>query len=125
MFNYLEPLSRVYEKVHDSVDEWNKPAQIANHISSVAERVVYHLNKVPGMTHAHSRDFKNATPYFTMSDGSVIKIFINPVGVKHVFVADSDGNMTFGGFVMWMHTDRLNDTLALIERKFTLFPTSK
>ena len=119
MFNYLEPLSRVYEKIHDSVDEWNKPAQVANQISNIAEQVVYILSKVPGMTQAHSRNFKRATPYFTMHDGSVVKIFKNPVGVKHIFIANSDGEMTFGGFVMWIHTDRLNDTIAFIKLQFT------
>lgn len=119
MLDPLNPLARVYEKIHDSVDEWNRPAQVANQISSVAEQVVDFLNQVSGMTQAHSRDFKQATPRFTLRDGSVLKIYKNPVGVNHVFIADADGNMVFGGFVGWIHTDGLNEAIAIIRRDFT------
>jgi hypothetical protein len=81
MFNPLEPLSTIYARIHDSVEKWNEPAQVANQITNVAEQVVDFLNQVPGMTEAHSRDFKQATPRFTLRDGSVLKIYKNPVGV--------------------------------------------
>lgn len=122
MFNpleALEPLSRVYEKVHNSVDEWNSTAPVANSISNVAEEVVDVLNQVLGMTQAHSRDFKRATPLFALRDGSVLKSWKNPVGVNHVFIADRDANMIFGGFVGWIHADGLNDAIAAIRREFT------
>ncbi len=115
----INPLTQVYEKIHDSVDEWNSPAQTANQISSVAEQVVYLLNEVEGMTQAHSRDFKNATPRFTLRDGSVLKVFKNPVGVNHVFIADDQGNIIFGGFVGWIHADGLNQAIATIRCDFT------
>ncbi len=114
----VEPLSRVYEKVHDSVDEWNSTAPVADRISNVAEEVVEALNQVPGMTQAHSRDFKQATPRFTLRDGSILKMWTNPMGVKHVFIADCDGKMIFAGFVGWIHADGLSDAIAEIKRKF-------
>ncbi|CAN1209256.1 hypothetical protein TUMEXPCC7403_03470 [Tumidithrix helvetica PCC 7403] len=119
MFESLEPVAKIYEKIHDSVNEWNRPTQSANKISSVAEPVVDVLNQVPGMTQAHSRDFKRATPRFTLRDGSVLKMFKNPVGVNHVFIADTEGNMVFGGFVGWIHTDSLNQAIEKIRRDFT------
>ncbi|MFM7904537.1 MAG: hypothetical protein ACKPA9_05020 [Microcystis sp.] len=119
MFDPLESLSRIYERIHDSVDKWNEPAQVANQITNVAEQVVDFLNQVPGMTEAHSRDFKQATPRFTLRDGSVLKIYKNPVGVHHVFIADREGKMIFGGFVGWIHTDGLNHAIAAIKREFT------
>ena len=115
----LEPLSRGYEKVHDSVYEWNSAASVANEISNVAEEVVGVLNQLPGMTQAHSRDFKRATPLFTLRDGSILKTWKNPVGVQHVFIADRDANMIFGGFVGWTHADGLNDAIAAIRREFS------
>jgi hypothetical protein len=117
--NAIPPLAKAYEKVHDSVDEWNSSAQTADRISNVAEQVVDLLNEVEGMTQAHSRDFKNATPRFTLRDGSVLKVFKNPVGVNHVFIADDQGNMIFGGFVGWIHADGLNQAIARIRRDFT------
>jgi hypothetical protein len=43
----------------------------------------------------------------------------NPVGVNHIFIADTEGNMIFGGFVGWIHADGLNEAIATIRRKFT------
>jgi hypothetical protein len=119
MLDPFNPLARVYEKIHDSVEDWNRPAQAANQISNVAEQVVDFLNEVDGMTQAHSRDFKKATPRFTLRDGSVLKMWKNPVGVNHVFIADTQGNMVFGGFVGWIHADGLNEAIAAIRRNFT------
>jgi hypothetical protein len=38
MFNPLEPLSTIYARIHDSVEKWNEPAQVANQITNVAEQ---------------------------------------------------------------------------------------
>jgi hypothetical protein len=119
MLNFLGPLSKVYEKIHDSVDEWNSPAPIANCISSLAEEVVEFLDQVPGMTPTYSADLKRSTPRFTLRDGSVLRVWRNPVGYNYVFIADCDGSMVFGGFVDWVHTDGLNNAIASIKREFT------
>jgi hypothetical protein len=34
MFNPLEPLSTIYARIHDSVEKWNEPAQVANQITN-------------------------------------------------------------------------------------------
>ena len=119
MLDSLGPLLKIYEKIHYSVDEWNTPAPVANGISSLAEEVVDALSQVDGMTQAHSRNFKRATPRFTLRDGSVLKIWQSPLSVNYVFIADCDSNMVFGGFVGWVHTDGLNDAVAAIKQKFT------
>lgn len=118
-FDFVKPLAQVYEKIHDSVDEWNRPAPIANDISKLNEKVIDILYQCPGMMQAHSRDFKQATPRFTLRDGSVLKTFINPMGVHHVFIANSDGNMVFGGFVFWRNAKSLKYTIAKIKSEFT------
>ena len=71
------------------------------------------------MTQAHGRDFKRATPRFTLRDGSVLKIWKDPLSCNHVFIADCDGNMVFGGFMAWFHTNDFNDAVAAIKIKFT------
>ncbi|MDS3860109.1 hypothetical protein RIF25_04750 [Thermosynechococcaceae cyanobacterium BACA0444] len=111
--------SNIYPKIHDSVEDWNNPASVSNDISKVSEQVVEFLNRVPGMTQAHSRDFKRATPIFTLRDGSVLKTWKNPVGVNHVFIANKKGEMVFGGFVGWIHAEGLHQALQQIRAKFT------
>lgn len=122
IFNFFDsvvPVAKVYEKVHDSVEKWNTEATISNNISKVAERVIEILNNTPGMTPAHSRDFKRATPIFALRDGTVIKIYMNSVHVDHVFVADEKGNMVFGGFVGWSDSESLRQSIAKIKRELS------
>ena len=120
MLNFLGAVAKIYEKIHDSIDEWNTPAPVANRISNLAAEVVDALSEVDGMTQAHGRDFNRATPRFTLRDGSVLKIWKDPMGCNYVFIADCDGNMVFGGFVeWWVHTNDLNDAVAAIRQKFT------
>lgn len=115
----FDAIATIYTKIYDSVEQWNTPALSANSISSICEKVVDILRDVPGMTQAHSRDFHRATPLFTMRDGSVLKTWKNPAGVNHVFIADTNGNMVFGGFVGWIHSQGLLQTITEIRRTFT------
>ena len=90
-----------------------------NHISSVGGRIIEILNSVYGMTQSHSRDFYRATPLFTLRDGSVLKTWKNFVGVEHIFIANGDGEMVFGGFVGWIHSENLRQAIAEIREEFT------
>jgi hypothetical protein len=112
-------VAKIYGKVHDSLEKWNLEAEISDNISSITERVVEVLNNVSGMTQADSRDFRRATPLFTLRDGTVLKTWKNPVGVDHVFIANSDGKMLFGGFVGWVHSENLRQAIAEIREEFT------
>jgi hypothetical protein len=115
IFNSFDSVGEIYGKVHDSVEKWNTEAPISNHISKVAERVVEILNNVPGITSAHSRDFHRATPLFTLRDGTVLRMYKNPVHVDHVFVSDDKGNMVFGGFVYWGDSESLRQSISKIK----------
>ena len=68
------------------------------------------------MTLAHSRDFKRAPPLFTLKDETVVKHFINPAQVKHIFLSHND-KMIFGGYVGWIHNKNLDNTIKNIKRK--------
>lgn len=85
----------------------------------ILDQVISILNQVPGMTEAHNRDFNRAVPKFKLRDGSVVKIWKNPVGVDHVFLADKSGKMIFGGFVGWIHSDGLHQAVDQIQKYFT------
>ncbi|MDZ7994087.1 MAG: hypothetical protein RM022_026965 [Nostoc sp. EfeVER01] len=110
---------RLSQKGIDWLEEWNTEAEIASSISQIAQKAVEILVNVPGMTQAHSRDFRRATPIFTLKDGTVIKIFINPANVKHIFLADSNNKMLFGGYVGWIDTKGLNQAIEKIKHSLT------
>ncbi|OYD90992.1 hypothetical protein CDG76_29905 [Nostoc sp. 'Peltigera membranacea cyanobiont' 210A] len=110
---------RLSQKGIDWLEEWNTEAEIASSISQIAQKVVEILVNVPGMAQAHSRDFRRATPIFTLKDGTVIKIFINPANVKHIFLADNNNKMLFGGYVGWIHTKGLNQAIEKIKHSLT------
>jgi len=86
---------------------------------NILEQVVNILNRVPGMTVAHPRDFRRSVPRFILADGSVVKTWKNPVGVDHVFIADQNGDMIFGGFVGWIHSEDLYRAIIQIQNDLT------
>lgn len=86
---------------------------------NILEQVINILNRVPGMTIAHPRDFKRSVPRFILADDSVVKTWKNPVGVDHVFIANQNGNMVFGGFVGWIHSESLYRAIIKIQNDFT------
>jgi hypothetical protein len=99
--------------------EWNTEAEIAFSISETAQKVVEKLIGLPGMTKAHSRDFSRATPLFKLKDGTTVKIFINPLQVNHVFLADANNKMIFGGYVGWIHNQNFNEAIDNIKKEFS------
>ncbi|MHC5938374.1 hypothetical protein [Nostoc sp.] len=110
---------RLSQKGIDWLEEWNTEAEIATSIYQIAQKVVEILVNVPGITQAHSRDFRRARPIFTLKDGTVIKVFVNPANVKHIFLADSNNKMLFGGYVGWIDTKGLNQAIEKIKHSLT------
>jgi len=109
---------KLVEKVVDEISKFNEEAKVANNISELQQQIVDIFNQVQGMTLAHSRDFLRATPIFKLKDGTVVKIYKNPVGVEHIFLANDTGEMVFGGFVGWIHTQCLKEAIQTIKREF-------
>lgn len=76
------------------------------------------LKKVPGMTSAHPRDFPRSELFITCQSEVSVRTWRNPVNVLHVFVTDKFGELIFGGFVGWIHTEGLLACLRDIRRCF-------
>jgi len=87
-------------------------------ITDDTQEVIGILESVPGMTRAHHRDFKSSNPIMRLRDGSTIRTWKNPFGVDHVFIADRNENMIYGGFVGWIHSDGLNSVIDRIRRNY-------
>jgi cbb3-type cytochrome oxidase subunit 3 len=94
----------------------NKKAELAK---KDAKEAMIILDKVPGMTAAHPRDFNRSRCIFKLKDGTQVRTWKNPAGVDHIFLADNTGKMIYGGFVGWIHSAGLNQVISQIRRDFT------
>lgn len=83
-----------------------------------SKEIIQLFKEVPGMTSAHHRDFPRSELFITCQSGVSVRTWRNPVNVLHVFVADESGNLIFGGFVGWIHTDGLLACLREVRRRF-------
>lgn len=88
-------------------------------LSEVSRRAIAIFNSVEGITTAHHRDFKNANPVARLRDGATVRIWKNAVGVDHVFLADYNDRIIYGGFVGWIHASGLERAIAQIKRELT------
>jgi hypothetical protein len=86
---------------------------------SAAQKAMTILDVVPGMTAASKRDFSKSLSIMTLQDGTIVKTYKNPVGVDHIFLADSEENMIYAGFVGWIHYKGLQSAIAQIRRELT------
>jgi len=92
---------------------WGEPME-----QTFIQHLIARLRAIPGMTDAHDRDFFRARTTMTFRDGTTIRLWKNPVGVDHVFVADPLGIVHFGGFVGWVHASDFRNALRSIQQEF-------
>lgn len=69
--------------------------------------VIEKIRAIPGMTDAHLRGFDQATPLVTLKDGISVRVWRNPLGIDHVFVASPNGRCIYCGYVGWIHSEDL------------------
>ncbi|MEL6136766.1 MAG: alpha/beta hydrolase [Cyanobacteria bacterium J06628_6] len=81
--------------------------------------VIAQLQSVPGMTDAHERDFAKSHLWARLPNSLSLRTWVNPFGVHHVFLADRDNRCRFAGFVGWIHTAGLYQTLQAINVALT------
>jgi hypothetical protein len=95
-------------------------AKSSPHLSptELSSQLIQRLRLVSGMTDAHRRDFYKAKPYMSFKNGITILTWKNPLQVDHVFVANSEGQCLFSGFVGWIHAEDLYITLQDIKKQY-------
>lgn len=101
------------EIVTKAVDGLLNEAETSNYTSKVTEEVIAILFKVPGMSQAHSRDLKRATPIFSLRDGTLVKFYQN-LFCDHLFLVDSEGKLIYGGFISRIQADSLSKAISQI-----------
>jgi pimeloyl-ACP methyl ester carboxylesterase len=122
----LTGLKHAQLKTHPAVaraiqDFWKSPPSLPdpNPIDQLREAVITQLNRIPGITDAHYRDFPKAQVWAPLANGYSLRTWKNPLGVHHVFLADGDNLCHFGGFVGWIHTQELYQTLTVIKETYS------
>jgi len=76
--------------------------------------VIQALQAVSGMTDGHLRDFAKSDVLYTLNDRRTIRVWANPLDILHVYLASAQGTCLYSGFVGWIHTDELKQTLKQI-----------
>jgi hypothetical protein len=72
------------------------------------------LRSVPGMTDAHPKGFNRSQPIMTLKDGTIVRIWNDLLGVKHIFLENDRGECEFGGYVGWVHRDGLDRVIDAV-----------
>lgn len=79
-------------------------------------KTISQLRAVPGMTDAHPKGFERSQPIMTLKDGTIIRIWNDLLGVKHIFLENDRGECEFGGYVGWGHRDGLDRAIDVVIR---------
>lgn len=106
------------EVVSKVVGELINEVETSNYTSKVTEEVIAILHNVPGISKAHGRDLKRARPMFSLKDKTVVKFYQNLL-FEHIFLADSEEKLIYGGFVNPIQADGLKEAIIKIRREFT------
>jgi len=85
----------------------------------VAMTAMQILNSVEGIIPAHHRDFNSSQVAFALRDGSQVKTWKSPIGMDHIFLADPEGKMIYGGYVYWFGSEALNQAIQRIQQELT------
>jgi hypothetical protein len=108
------------EKALDYLRKWNSEAQIAS-ISPIFRNIIETLVNEPHMNPiGNIEDFDTAKLLCTLQDRTQVKMFTNPKGVDHLFLADSERRMIFGSYPLNFllplmdYNKELNEAINLI-----------
>lgn len=97
-------------------DFWANPTLGVAPESNLVTRLIDRLRSVSGMTDGHWRDFDFSQIYANLPEGITVRTWKNPLGVDHVFVGDHNDQCLYAGYVGWLHSSALRQTLADIKK---------
>ena len=96
---------------------WVNPTLGVPPESNLATQLIDCLRSVSGITDGHWRNFTRSQVYINLPEGITIRTWKNPLGVDHVFVADKEEQCLYAGYVGWLHSPALRQTLAEIKQE--------
>jgi hypothetical protein len=80
-------------------------------LESIIQNLISSLKSVPGMTEASHQDFESLSLYLCYPGRLMLYTWKNVAGVDHIFLVNNDGQYLFAGYVGWVHSDGLKQTL--------------
>ncbi len=112
------PGLRFSEAVDESIRSFwaEQPKKIVLSPKRSVTETISQLRSVPGMTDAHPKNFGRSQPIGTLKEGIVLRVWNNPVGIKHVFLENDRGECEFGGYVGWVHREGLDRAIQSVLR---------
>lgn len=111
-------LSKIINIAHNVINGNEEVAVITQPPSPETLKVIEILRSVPGMMVAHKRDFKSATPYFRLKDGTIVKLYENQLNVLHIFLADKTGEkFIYGGYTL-LGKEKLESVIQEIQQQY-------
>lgn len=85
---------------------------------SMVEKAIKRLYEVPGITNISFDLYTDkASVYVKFKDGSgSLRLFINQLKIHHVYIFDSKNTCHFGGYVGWLDSKDLEETIREIKK---------
>ena len=96
---------------------WANPSLGVPPESTIVNQSIDRLRSVSGMTDGHWRDFSRSRVYLKLPAGITIRTWKNLLGVDHVFLADKEDRCLYAGYVGWLHSPALRQTLAKMKQE--------
>lgn len=121
-FVVLSEIGHAALKCHPAVvpiiqEFWANPQVSQPPPDNLANKIIWRLHSLPGMTDASYRDFARSQVAISLPDGIIIRTWKNLLGVNHVYVAEGE-RCLYAGYVGWLESAILGQTLEQIERDF-------
>jgi hypothetical protein len=119
--NYVSQLSFILSLIKKETDNFGSKSTSKTFsdvdLNDLAKEIRQRLWKVPGMTPANLSGFKNSELFAYLPNQVTIRTWKNMVSIYHVFIQQDD-KCVFGGFVDWVNSPHLEETLEEIKRRF-------
>ena len=114
------PALRTHPAIVNVIQEfWSQPREpVPEPEASLTSKLIGHFKSVPGMTDARERHFPQATTIFSFSEGISIRTWVNPVGMKHIFIANQQDQCEYAACVDWIHGADLQRAIETAIRSF-------
>lgn len=114
------PRLRTHPAIVKVIQEfWSQPREPLPALEdSLVSKLIEHFRSVPGITDASERDFPSAKTIFSFVDGASIRTWTNLVGVNHIFIANKRGKCEYAGFVGWIHSTGLQQSIDIAIQSF-------
>ena len=112
------PAMRYHPSVVERIQQFWRGESLSDPVS--LHPVIETIRSIPGMTDAHLRGFDKAETFLTLKDGVSIRVWRNPLGIDHVFVASPHGRCLYCGYVGWIHTEDLWKALHQLQAEDTM-----